>query len=48
MIKNLQQHGTVFNMADDGSDLLDANLGENINVNEGLGPSSDKTFEDEE
>lgn len=50
MVKNLKEHGTVFNMADDNfiNDLLSADLGEGINVTENLEPSSDKTFEDED
>lgn len=46
MIANLKDHGTVFNMTDDGfaDDLLDLEVAENpIEVME---PNSDKTFED--
>ncbi len=44
MVNNLKHHGTVFNMADDGADLLDADIGnEPLEVSE-MDP--DKTFED--
>lgn len=49
MIKNLLQHGTVFN-ADDGNasddDLLDADVAENLEVDE-KSISTSQSFEDE-
>lgn len=46
MLNNLKNHGTVFNMADDGADLLNADIVEEpLEVTEGDG-SYDKTFED--
>jgi hypothetical protein len=42
MVKNLLDHGTVFNMADD-QDLLNADVGENLEVTD----DSDMDFEDE-
>jgi hypothetical protein len=49
MIKNLLQHGTVFNMADDGNasdDLLDADIPDELEVDE-TNISSSKPFEEE-
>lgn len=44
MVKNLSHHGTVFNLADDGADLLNADIGEEpLEVSE---PNPEKTFED--
>lgn len=44
MVKNLSQHGTVFNLADDGNDLLSADIVEEpLEVSE---PNPEKTFED--
>jgi hypothetical protein len=46
MLENLKNHGMVFNMADDGADLLNADIAdEPLEVIEGDG-SYDKTFED--
>lgn len=48
MVSNLKEHGTVFNMADDGfaDDLLDADF--DAVEQELQGNPGDKTFEDEE
>lgn len=44
MVKNLEDHGTVFNMADDGNDVLNAEITEEpLEVSE---PDAEKTFED--
>jgi len=46
MVENLKNHGMVFNMADDGADLLNADIvDEPLEVIEGDG-YDDKTFED--
>lgn len=43
-VKNLIDHGTVFNMADDGADLLNAEFSDMpLEVNES---DAEKTFED--
>lgn len=51
MVENLKHNGIVFNMNDDQSfvdDLLNADLGETLQVTENPEPTSDKTFEDED
>lgn len=47
MLKNLEDHGTVFNLANDkkNEDLLMADIFVNPGENE---PSSDDSFEDED
>lgn len=46
MIKNLLDHGTMFNAADDGNDLLDADVSDVLEVDE-TNISSSTPFEEE-
>lgn len=52
MLENLKHTGTVFDYSADDqnfiNDLLEADVGEGLQVVEHAEPSSDKTFEDEE
>jgi hypothetical protein len=44
-VRNYQQHGWAFNMADDGQDLLDADINDaDLEVED---PQTDKDFEEE-
>jgi len=48
MVNNLKHHGTVFNMADDGSfDILDADIDDNLTVSEDALTPIINDFEDE-
>lgn len=46
MVKNLLEHGTMFNNSDDGNDLLNADVDESLEVEENKAPTLE-TFEDE-